>query len=77
LEAYLIAGDITVQNRYRSIQAWKWCRQQSLSALAYWAVTYTPLPGIPADMLPHQRSLVFIERLSHAVDDLEAPYSFD
>jgi aminoglycoside phosphotransferase (APT) family kinase protein len=57
-------------------RAWLWCRQQTLSALAYWTVTYTPSPGMPADMQPKDRSLVFIRRLAHAVDDLEALDSF-
>jgi thiamine kinase-like enzyme len=56
--------------------AWRWYRQQSLTALAYWTATLTPSPGMPADMQPPTRSLVFIERLSHAVDDLEALDSF-
>lgn len=56
--------------------AWTWCRQQSLSALAYWTVTYTPSPGMPEDMQPKDRTLVFIGRLAHAVDDLEALDSF-
>jgi hypothetical protein len=57
-------------------EAWLWYRQQSLSALAYWTVTYTPSPGMPEDMQPKDRTLVFIRRLAHAVDDLEALDSF-
>jgi Phosphotransferase enzyme family len=58
-------------------QAWLCYRQQSLSALAYWTVTYTPSPGMPEDMQPKDRALFFVGRLSHAVDDLEALDSFD
>jgi hypothetical protein len=58
-------------------QAWTWCRQQSLAALAYWTVTYTPSPGMPADMQPKDRTLVFIQRLAHAVNDLAALDSFN
>lgn len=57
-------------------QALTWCRQQSLSSLAYWTVTYTPSPGMPEDMQPKDRTLVFIGRLAHAVDDLEGLDSF-
>jgi aminoglycoside/choline kinase family phosphotransferase len=58
-------------------QAFKWYRQQSLSALAYWTVTYTPSPGMPENMQPKDRTLAYIDRLSHAANDLEALDSFD
>jgi thiamine kinase-like enzyme len=50
-------------------------RQQLLAALAMWTSTLTPAPGSP-DMQPAETSLAFIDRMSHAIDDLDALESF-
>lgn len=46
-------------------------RQQLLAAMAMWTSTLTPAPGSP-EMQPAETSLAFIERMSHAIDDLDS-----
>lgn len=46
-------------------------RMNMMSALNWWTGTLTPAPDMP-EMQPTESSLVFIERLAHAADDLDA-----
>jgi thiamine kinase-like enzyme len=50
-------------------------RQQLFSALAMWTLTLTPPAGAPA-MQPQETSLTFIDRITHAIDDLDGLKSF-
>ena len=46
-------------------------RQSLLTAFAFWTLTLKPTPDYP-DMQPEHTARVFIERLAHAIDDLDA-----
>jgi aminoglycoside phosphotransferase (APT) family kinase protein len=50
-------------------------RRNLLPALAWWTVTLTPGPNYP-DMQPPETSLVFINRITHAIDDLDVLDAF-
>jgi aminoglycoside/choline kinase family phosphotransferase len=52
-------------------EAWVHYREQLLSVLAWWTVTLTPSQSMP-DMQPLDITLAFIERITHAMDDLES-----
>jgi thiamine kinase-like enzyme len=56
-------------------ETWQVYRQQMLCALAMWTFTLSPAPGAP-EMQPPETSLAFINRISHAVDDLASLDSF-
>jgi aminoglycoside phosphotransferase (APT) family kinase protein len=51
------------------------CRQQLFTALAFWTITLVPAPGMPA-MQPERTTYRFIERMTAAIDDLDALDSF-
>ncbi|MET0988094.1 MAG: phosphotransferase [Steroidobacteraceae bacterium] len=51
------------------------CRQQLMSALAFWTITMNPAPGMP-DMQPRDATLEFIRRIAAAIDDLDSLDSF-
>jgi hypothetical protein len=51
--------------------AFRHYRAQFLGALAFWTLTYRPTASMP-DMQPVETTEVFIHRLGHAVDDLDA-----
>ncbi len=52
-------------------EAWTIYRQQLFSALAWWTGTLGQPPEAPK-MQPAETSLTFIERMTHAIDDLDA-----
>jgi len=52
------------------------CRQQLFTALAFWTITLRPATGMP-DMQPERTTFKFIERLTNAIDDLNALDSFE
>lgn len=52
-------------------EAWLLYRQNMMSALNWWTGTLTPAPDMP-EMQPQETSLIFIERLAHAADDLDS-----
>ena len=56
-------------------EALTYCRQQLLSVLAFWTITLRPAKGMPP-MQPDATSLCFLERISAAMDDLDALDSF-
>lgn len=51
------------------------CRQQLASALAFWTITLRPAKDMPP-MQPDSTSLCFIERMTAAMDDLDALDAF-
>lgn len=57
-------------------ESWTNYRQQLLTVLAWWTVTLTPSPTMVQEMQPEDATLCFIERISHAVDDLDSLGSF-
>jgi len=57
-------------------QAWTLYRQQLPSVLAWWTVTLSPPPGMPADAQPKDITLEFIRRITTAMDDLETLDAF-
>jgi hypothetical protein len=57
-------------------ELFKNCRQQLMSALAFWTITLNPAPGMP-DMQPRDSTLEFIRRIATAIDDLESLDSFE
>ena len=56
-------------------EAWLAYRQQLLTALTWWTITYNPAPGMP-DMQPMETSKMFVERLATAMDDVESLDAF-
>jgi len=56
--------------------AWTIYRQQMFSALAWWTGTLGQPPDAPI-MQPKESSLMFIGRMTHAIDDVDALGSFD
>jgi hypothetical protein len=56
---------------------WTAYRQQLMSALTWWTITYNPAPDLPADMQPVDTSREFVKRLATAMDDVETLDSFD
>ena len=52
-------------------EALRLCRQQLFSALAFWTITLRPAEHMP-DMQPPEASLTFIERMAHAMHDLDS-----
>jgi hypothetical protein len=56
-------------------EALLYCRQQLLSVLAFWTITLQPARDMP-DMQPVPLTLAFMERITHAMDDLDALDSF-
>jgi hypothetical protein len=56
-------------------EALLYCRQQLFTALSFWTITLVPAPGMPP-MQPERTALTFIERLTAAIDDLDAVDSF-
>jgi Phosphotransferase enzyme family len=50
-------------------------RQQLFGALAWWTITLNPMPGMP-DMQPPAASMIFIERITNAINDLNALDAF-
>jgi hypothetical protein len=57
-------------------EAWKNYRQQLFGGLAFWTQTMAPTADMPM-MQPEETTLPFIERLSHAIDDLDSLSAFD
>lgn len=51
--------------------AWMHYRQQLMSALTWWTITYNPAPGMP-DMQPVDTSREFVTRIATAIDDVDA-----
>lgn len=49
-------------------EVWLNLRQQLFSALAFWAVTLLPAPGMP-EMQPRKTTMEFLRRLYAAMDD--------
>lgn len=56
-------------------EGWLAYRQQLLTALTWWTITYNPAPGMP-DMQPMETSKMFVERLATAMDDVESLDAF-
>lgn len=56
-------------------EGWLAYRQQLMTALTWWTITYNPAPGMP-DMQPMETSRMFVERLATAMDDVESLDSF-
>ena len=56
-------------------EAWNYYRQQLMTALAWWTVTFTP-PWYMPEMQPGETSLELIRRISTAMDDLDSLSSF-
>jgi hypothetical protein len=56
-------------------EGWLAYRQQLMTSLTWWTITYNPAPGMP-DMQPMETSRVFVERLATAMDDVESLDSF-
>lgn len=52
-------------------EGWLQYRQQLMSALTWWTITYNPAPGMPEDMQPVETAREFVKRLATAIDDLE------
>jgi len=52
------------------------CRQQLFTSLAFWTITLVPAPGMPP-MQPEKTTYKFIERLTAAIDDMDALDSFE
>ncbi|KXU33846.1 hypothetical protein A0J57_04195 [Sphingobium sp. 22B] len=57
-------------------EAMKLVRQQLAQALAFWTITYRPARDMP-NMQPDATSLCFIERITAAMDDLDALDSYE
>lgn len=55
--------------------ALRYCRQQLMSVLAFWTITLRPAKEMPP-MQPDATTLCFIERITSAMDDLDAIGSF-
>lgn len=74
----LYAEEMRVRGVPREIVdgGWDHVRRHSLTALAYWTVTYSPSPGMPPDMQPPVRTREYIRRIATAVDDLDALDAF-
>jgi Phosphotransferase enzyme family len=56
-------------------EGWVHYRQQLMTALTWWTITYNPAPGMP-DMQPIDTAREFVKRLATAIDDLESLDSF-
>jgi phosphotransferase family enzyme len=56
-------------------EAWSLYRQQLFAALAWWTGTLGQPPEAPK-MQPPETSITFIERMAHAIDDLDALDAF-
>ncbi len=52
------------------------CRQQIFTALAFWTITLRPAKDMPV-MQFESTTYTFLERLTHAIDDLDAVDSFE
>ncbi len=52
------------------------CRQQSLTALAFWTITLRPAPEMN-DMQPESTTITFLERMLAFIDDHAALDAFD
>ncbi|HZP15824.1 MAG TPA: hypothetical protein VFA96_08400, partial [Nocardioides sp.] len=52
-------------------EAWSLYRQQLFAALAWWTGTLGQ-PGDRTQMQPQDTSREFIQRIAHAIDDLDA-----
>jgi hypothetical protein len=57
-------------------EAWLHYRQQLMTALTWWTITYNPAPSMP-DMQPIETAREFVKRLATAIDDVESLDSFD
>ncbi len=57
-------------------EAMRNCRQQLLTALAFWTITLRPAPEM-ADMQPASTTLTFLSRMLAAMDDHDALDAFD
>jgi hypothetical protein len=56
-------------------EGWLHYRQQLMTALTWWTITYNPAPGMP-DMQPIETAREFVKRLATAIDDVESLDSF-
>ena len=56
-------------------EGWLHYRQQLMTALTWWTITYNPAPGMP-DMQPVETAREFVKRLATAIDDVESLDSF-
>jgi hypothetical protein len=56
-------------------EGWLHYRQQLMTALTWWTITYNPAPGMP-DMQPIDTAREFVKRLAAAIDDVESLDSF-
>jgi len=56
-------------------EGWLHYRQQLMTALTWWTITYNPAPGMP-DMQPIETAREFVKRLATAIDDIESLDSF-
>jgi hypothetical protein len=54
---------------------WLHYRQQLMTALTWWTITYNPAPEMP-DMQPIETTREFVRRLATAMDDIESLDSF-
>lgn len=57
-------------------EAMTYCRQQLMTALAFWTITLRPAPEM-TDMQPERTTWKFLERLYAAIDDHDALDAFD
>jgi hypothetical protein len=56
-------------------EGWLHYRQQLMTALTWWTITYNPAPDMP-DMQPVETARAFVKRLATAMDDIESLDSF-
>jgi hypothetical protein len=60
--------------------AWTWYRNHLFTSLAWWTLTIAASSGSsdlpPPDFQPHDAALAFIQRMTTAIDDLDALESF-
>jgi thiamine kinase-like enzyme len=73
----LYAAELSRHSRVRVDfdDAWRFYRQQMLTALAMWTITLRHDDTMP-DMQPEDMSLAMVERMAIAIDDLDALDSF-
>jgi hypothetical protein len=57
-------------------ESWLNYRQQMISVLTWWTVTLTPSPTMAQEMQTKETTLCFLERIGHAMHDLETLDAF-
>jgi hypothetical protein len=77
VQRYLARLEEVAGRSFEFNEAWTFYRQQMFHALLNWTPTLCPSKHVPAAMQTEEMSLTMIERMTAAIDDLDALDSFN